>query len=163
MIEMLPHINASLNLLATLLLIVGYVLIRSRKEQAHKTAMLSAFAVSCIFLICYVIYHINVGSKEFPKADYDPIWYIIYLIILIPHIILAISVPVLGLTAIWHGLGIQLQGSVTETSPEVVEQQRIKRQKHRKVAKIAFPIWLYVSITGVLVYLYLYWWFPPLP
>ena len=128
MIDMLPHINASLNLLATLLLIVGYILIRSRKEQAHKTAMLSAFAVSCIFLICYVIYHINVGSKEFPKADYDPIWYTVYLIILIPHIILAITVPVLGLTAIWHGLGIQLQGTETDSSPEMIEQQKRKRQ-----------------------------------
>ena len=162
MIEMLPHVNASLNSVATLLLVIGYVLIRSRKEQAHKVAMLSAFAVSCVFLICYLFYHANVGSKKFPTVDYDQIWYVVYLLILIPHIILAMSVPVLGLITIWLGLKIDLQGQNTNPSPEFLQNQGTIRRKHRKIARITFPIWLYVSVTGVLVYLYLYWWFPPI-
>ena len=161
MIQSLPHVNASLNLLATLLLIVGLVLIRSKREQAHKRAMLSAFLVSCIFLACYLVYHANVGSKKFPAADYASIWYSVYLLILLPHIVLAATVPFLGLTTIWLGLSIDLQDHQGEKSAEAVARSQTRRRKHRKIARITFPIWLYVSITGVLVYLFLYWWFPP--
>lgn len=153
MIESLPHVNATLNLLATLLLVTGYVFIRSRRklndpqaiadrEKAHKIAMLSAFGVSCLFLICYLMYHANVGSKKFPSEDYAAFWYPVYCLILFPHIILAATVPFLGIGTIFLGL-------------------TNRREKHRKWASITFPIWLYVSITGVLVYLFLYWFFPP--
>ena len=158
MIESLPHINASLNLLATVLLVIGYVLIKRRRgldpsipeeatqiaacEKQHKIAMLSAFGVSTVFLGCYLVYHYNVGSKNFPKADYAAVFYWLYLMVLLPHIILAATVPFLGITTIILGL--------TE-----------RRKGHMKFARITFPIWLYVSITGVLVYLFIYWWFPP--
>jgi uncharacterized membrane protein YozB (DUF420 family) len=142
MIESLPHINASLNLTATLLLVAGYLLIRSKRETAHKTAMLSAFLVSCVFLGCYLAYHANVGSKKFPAETYGSAWYGIYLLVLLPHIALAATVPFLGIGTIFLGL-------------------TNRREKHRKLARITFPVWLYVSVTGVLVYLFLYWWFPP--
>ncbi len=158
MIEALPHINASLNSLATLLLIVGYLLIRAKQESAHKRAMLSAFLVSCVFLVCYLVYHANVGSKKFPSEDYASHWYTIYLLILVPHIVLAATVPWLGLTTIWLGLTMD-RGLETTRSGTT---GRSRREKHKRLARITFPIWLYVSITGVLVYLFLYWWFPPL-
>ena len=81
--------------------------------------MLSAFLVSCIFLACYLVYHANVGSKKFPSADYASVWYTIYLLILVPHIILAAAVPVLGLTTIWLGLRIDLkQAAAADASAE---------------------------------------------
>ena len=159
MIESLPHVNASLNLMATLLLVYGYVLIRSGKEQTHKRAMLSAFLVSCVFLGFYLVYHANVGSKKFP-IEYGNVWYAIYLVILIPHIILAATVPFLGIATIWLGLRIDLIQS-SDVPAEALALNQSRRRKHRKIARITFPIWLYVSITGVLVYLFLYWFFPP--
>jgi uncharacterized membrane protein YozB (DUF420 family) len=143
MIESLPHINASLNMLATLLLVVGIYLIKMKRETAHKRAMLSAFAVSCVFLVCYLVYHANVGSKEFSVDEYGSGWYTVYLLILLPHIVLAATVPFLGVATIFLGL--------TD-----------RRENHRLLARITFPIWLYVSVSGVLVYLFLYWWFPPI-
>ena len=141
MIETLPHINALLNLVATVLLVSGFVLIRRKNEAGHKKLMLSAFGVSCVFLICYVVYHANAGSRKFPSEHYAAFWYPVYLAVLLPHIVLAATVPFLTGTTIFFGL--------TD-----------RREKHRKLARITFPIWLYVSITGVLVYLFLYWWFP---
>ena len=162
MVESLPHVNASLNGLATLLLIYGYVLIRSGKELAHKRAMLGAFLVSCIFLACYLVYHGNAGSKKFPTHDYGSTWYGVYLFILLPHIVLAATVPFLGIATIWLGLKIDLSSSSSDDTQEASEINAVRRRKHRKLARITFPIWVYVSITGVLVYLFLYWWFPPL-
>ncbi|MGV3607756.1 MAG: DUF420 domain-containing protein [Planctomycetaceae bacterium] len=145
MIELLPHINASLNGLATILLIVGWVLIKQRKETAHKQVMLACFGVSALFLACYLVYHFNIegGSKRFP--DYPPpgIRYL-YLSILLTHVLLAIAVPFLAITTIYWGLTNQ-------------------RAKHRWLARWTFPIWLYVSVTGVIVYVMLYQLFPPRP
>jgi putative membrane protein len=142
MINYLPHVNASLNAIATILLIIGYVLIRNRKENAHKATMLSAFGVSVVFLVCYVIYHYHAGSKQFPREDYSPAITYSYLVLLASHVLLAAVVPFLAVTTITLGL-------------------LDKRMWHRKIARITFPIWLYVSITGVLVYLMLYHWFVP--
>lgn len=139
----LPHLNASLNLLATLLLVSGYVLIKQKKEAAHKWTMIGCFAVSCLFLISYVIYHFNHPSKPFPRSDYSTIASVGYYVLLASHVILAALVPFLSVATIVLGL-------------------LDKRVAHRKLAKWTFPIWLYVSITGVLVYLMLYWWFVPL-
>jgi len=140
MLEALPHINASLNGLATLLLAVGFVMIKARNERAHKLAMMSAFVVSGVFLVCYLIYHANVGSKLFPATAYPTAAYVYYPL-LASHVILAMGVPVLSVWAIVMGW-------------------LDRREAHRAVVKWAFPIWFYVSITGVLVYLMLYWWFP---
>ena len=99
-----PAFNAGLNVLATLLLIFGYVLIKQGKEQAHKRAMLSCFGVSIVFLICYVLYHcLKGGSTEFPSYPPAAIRYIYYGI-LWSHILLAVYVPLGAVVTIWHGL-----------------------------------------------------------
>lgn len=130
----LPAVNASLNALCTILLIYGYTLIRAKKRDAHKRVMISAFAVSVVFLVCYLVYHYNVGSVPYKGQG---ILRPIYFTILISHIILAATVPVLAILTLWRAF-------------------QEKFDKHRKIAKITFPIWLYVSITGVIVYLMLY-------
>jgi uncharacterized membrane protein YozB (DUF420 family) len=130
----LPTVNAALNSLATVLLIYGYRLIRVGKREQHKKVMLSAFGVSVVFLICYLVYHYNVGSVKYTR---EGIMRPIYFSILISHVVLAAAVPFLAIASLWRAF-----------------QERF--DKHKKIAKITFPIWLYVSITGVLVYLMLY-------
>ena len=136
--ENLPLLNASLNSLCTLLLVAGYVLIKKGRETAHKRVMLAAFGVSCLFLVSYVIYHASHGSTKFEQPQ--PIRGI-YLAILISHILLAATVPVLAIWTIWLGL-------------------KDRREKHRKVARWTLPIWLYVSVTGVVIYVMLYHLYP---
>ncbi len=140
----LPHLNATLNSLATILLIVGYLLIKRKQETAHKWTMLGCFGVSCAFLVSYLVYHVNVlNSKPFPRGDYADLWSYLYLGVLISHVVLAALVPFLAITTIILGL-------------------LNRRHAHRKIARWTFPIWLYVSVTGILVYFMLYWWFVPL-
>jgi putative membrane protein len=130
----LPVVNAILNATATVLLITGYVLIRQYKTFAHQKVMTTAFVVSCLFLVSYLVYHYNVGSVKFDK----PGWVrTVYLWILLTHTILAAAVPVLAILT----LRLALKG---------------KFEKHRALAKWTLPIWLYVSVTGVVVYLLLY-------
>jgi putative membrane protein len=142
-VPFLPHVNASLNGLATVLLVVGFVLIKFRQERAHKWVMLACFAVSAVFLASYLTYHFNIvgGSKNFPSSEYPEAAYVYYPI-LISHIILAVTVPFLTVGTIYLGLAD-------------------KRPAHLRLAKWTFPIWLYVSVTGVIVYLMLYQIFPP--
>jgi len=144
-VSALPHINAALNALATLLLIVGYVLIKRRQEAAHKWTMLACFGVSVVFLACYLTYHFNIpgGSKRFPSYPPDIIRYSYYGLLL-SHVLLAATVPFLAIATIWLGL---------------VD----RRSAHKKLAWWTFPIWLYVSVTGVIVYLLLYQIYPPQP
>lgn len=136
----LPTVNAALNALAGVLLVVGYVLIKQRREAAHKWVMLSAFGVSTIFLVCYLTYHqllfLNEGIRGRPFLGPQPI-YSLYIAMLISHVVLAAAVPVLALLNIYHGF-------------------RDNRAKHVRIARWTFPIWLYVSITGVLIYVLLY-------
>ena len=135
-VPFLPHLNAVLNALATVLLIAGYVLIKQRKEAAHKWTMLACFGVSILFLTSYLTYHFIIGRKPFPSYPPLGIQYL-YKGILFSHIILAVTVPFLAIATIWLGLSD-------------------RRQSHRKLAWWTFPIWLYVSVTGVIVYLMLY-------
>jgi uncharacterized membrane protein YozB (DUF420 family) len=138
-VHLLPHVNVSLNALATILLIVGFVLIKRGKIQAHRNVMLATFGVSALFLVSYLIYHFNVPTKPFPKDESVApagIRYFYY-VLLASHIILAAAVPFLTLRAIYLGI----KGRV---------------EAHRKIAKFAWPIWLYVSVTGIIVYLMLY-------
>jgi uncharacterized membrane protein YozB (DUF420 family) len=130
----LPAINASLNALSAVLLVTGYILIRNRQREAHKYAMLSAFGVSIVFLISYLVYHFEVGSVRFPRIG---TLRTIYLSILLTHTILAASVPVLAILTLTRAF-----------------QRRFPA--HRKIARWTFPIWLYVSCTGVIVYWMLY-------
>lgn len=141
-IEQLPHLNASLNLLATVLLVTGYVLIKKQRETAHKWTMIGCFGVSCAFLVSYLAYHANEPSKPFPRQDYAAVYSVIYYIILATHVVLAALVPFLAITTIILG---------------IID----RRKAHRKIARWTFPIWLYVSITGVMVYVMLYWLFLP--
>lgn len=142
LVTILPHVNASLNGLATLLLVVGFVLIKQGKVDAHKWTMMGCFGVSIIFLGCYLFYHalLEGHGKAFPSGPAAWIRYSYYAM-LISHIILAAAVPFLAVITIYHGL-------------------KNNRAAHRKIAKWTFPIWLYVSVTGVLVYLCLYQFFP---
>jgi len=130
----LPVVNATLNGTAAILLLTGYVFIKQYKVRAHNQIMLAAFIVSCLFLISYVAYHLSVGSVKFDK----PGWVrTTYLWILGTHTLLAATVPVLATITLVLGL-------------------KGKFEKHRALAKWTFPIWLYVSVTGVIVYLMLY-------
>lgn len=140
-VEQLPAVNAALNSLATVLLVVGWLLIRARRERAHKIAMLSAFAVSCLFLACYLVYHYHVGSVRFSGPSGVRA---VYLAILASHIVLAATVPFLAGITIYLGLAD-------------------RRAAHRRLARWTLPIWLYVSITGVVIYVMLYHLYPHAP
>lgn len=142
--KIFPHLNASLNALAAVLLVVGIVLIKRRKETAHKWVMISCFGVSVIFLICYLFYHIVVKAgvaTKFP-ADAPSVARITYFSILLSHTLLAAVVPILAIRTIYLGL-------------------KDRRENHVRWARWTFPIWLYVAITGVAVYVMLYHMYPP--
>ena len=140
-VEYLPHVNAGLNSLATMLLVLGFVLVKRGATSAHRNAMLACFGVSAVFLACYLVYHFNVPSKPFPRDEY-PTWSIVYYVILASHVLLAMAVPVLAITSIVLAL-------------------RQKIELHKRWVRWTFPIWLYVSVTGVIVYLFLYILFVP--
>lgn len=130
----LPLLNAVLNGAATLLLLIGYTFIRRGNVNAHQKTMITAFCVSCAFMVSYLVYHYNVGSVKFDK----PGWIrITYLWILGTHTILAATVPVLAIITLTRAL----RGNFI---------------RHRAIARWTLPIWLYVSVTGVVVYLLLY-------
>ena len=131
----LPTLNASLNALCTVLLLVAYMHIRSGRIEQHRRTMLAAFATSVLFLISYVTYHAQVGSKPFPGTG---LLRTVYFAILIPHVILAAAVVPLALLTLTRGL-------------------RRDDERHRAIARWTLPIWLFVSVTGVIVYLMLYW------
>ena len=132
-VSMLPFVNAALNGITTLLLICGYILIRQKKKEMHQYVMLIAFGSSTLFLVSYVIYHwFKSGPKQYTGAFPE-----IYFFILITHIILAAIIIPLALITLYRGWSDQLK-------------------KHRKIAKITLPLWLYVSVTGVVIYLMLY-------
>ncbi len=137
----LPLLNAVLNGTAMVLLIVGFALIRQGKWIAHRNVMLAAFSVSVLFLASYVTYHVLKGGVTTPFGGEDPALVMTYRIILFSHIVLAAIVPFLAIITLVRGL-------------------REKIAAHRKIARWTLPIWLYVSVTGVLVYLMLYVWFP---
>jgi uncharacterized membrane protein YozB (DUF420 family) len=130
----LPLVNASLNATSAILLTTGYVLIRRGDIRRHKVAMISACVVSTFFLISYVIYHANVGSKPFPGRG--PIR-AVYFTILITHVVLAAAIVPLALVTLVRAL-------------------RARFDAHIRIARWTLPIWLYVSVTGVVVYLMLY-------
>jgi uncharacterized membrane protein YozB (DUF420 family) len=133
-VHILPTVNATLNATAAVLLMFGYSLIRRKRVVAHKRVMITAFGVSIAFLICYLAYHAQVGSVPYKKTG--PLR-AVYFTILISHTMLAAAVPVLAIITLRRAL-------------------RGEFLRHRKIAKWTFPIWLYVSVTGVIVYLMLY-------
>jgi len=130
----LPALNASLNATAGVLLVIGYTLIRRGRVRQHRAVMIAACTVSALFLTSYVIYHANIGSKPFPGRG--PVRFV-YFTILITHVFLAAAVLPLALVTLSRGL-------------------RSRFDRHVAIARWTFPIWLYVSVTGVIVYLMLY-------
>ena len=137
----LPHLNATLNTIATILLLSGLQLIKWRRERAHKWAMIACYMVSILFLASYLTYHGSLrayGSSEnrFPTTTPIAIRYSYYAILL-THVVLAATVPIFATTTLYLGL-------------------RDSRVAHLKWARWTFPIWLYVSVTGIIIYLMLY-------
>lgn len=130
----LPALNATLNGLSFLILMTGFYFIKNKKVTAHKTCMLTALGVSILFLVSYLTYHFNVGSVRYTKQGWvRPV----YFTILFTHTVLAITlVPMVSIT-LFRAL-----------------KERFDR--HRKIAHWTLPIWMYVSITGVIIYLMLY-------
>jgi uncharacterized membrane protein YozB (DUF420 family) len=130
----LPAVNATLNAISGVLLLVGYRLIRTRRIEQHRWCMLAAFATSTLFLASYLIYHAQVGSVRFTREGFvRPL----YFTVLITHVALAATVLPLALVTLSRGL-------------------KGRFALHRKIARWTFPIWLYVSVTGVIVYVLLY-------
>jgi uncharacterized membrane protein YozB (DUF420 family) len=130
----LPALNATLNGIATVFLVAGYAFIRARKIAAHRASMLAAVTASALFLVSYAVYHANAGSKPFEGTG--PVR-AVYFFILITHIVLAAAIVPMVLLTLVRAL-----------------KQRFDR--HAAVARRTFPIWLYVSVTGVIIYLMLY-------
>ncbi len=133
-ISELPAVNATLNAISTILLIAGFVMIRRRKIIAHRNCMIAAFVVSAFFLTSYLIYHYHAGSTPFEGSGWIRS---VYFAVLIPHIILAASILPLALITLYLAL-------------------RKRFIKHRRIARWTLPIWLYVSVTGIIVYCMLY-------
>lgn len=130
----LPTLNAMLNGLAALLLVAGFVAIKRGHIEIHRRFMVSAFGVSGVFLTSYLVYHFEVGSVPYQGTG---IWRTVYFAILIPHVILAAAVLPLALVTLRRGW-VRSDAA------------------HRRLARITLPVWLFVSVTGVLVYLMLY-------
>ena len=134
MISILPTVNAALNALSAILLVWGYTLIRRKHMDRHRKVMTTAFCTSCLFLVCYLVYHAQVGSVRFQKTGAIRT---LYLSILATHTTLAAAVPVLAIITLRRG-------------------RAARYDRHRAIARWTLPIWLYVSVTGVVVYAMLY-------
>jgi uncharacterized membrane protein YozB (DUF420 family) len=136
----LPALNAALNGLSLVLLTLGFLFIRSGRRLAHRRCMLAAFGSSCVFLVCYVLHkvlvhgvHTKIGAEGWVRTA--------YYVMLFSHIVLAVAIVPLALVTMVRGL-------------------RERFDAHRRVARWTWPIWMYVSVTGVLIYFMLYRWFP---
>jgi putative membrane protein len=130
----LATLNASLNAASTAFLAAGFYFIRRKEVARHRFCMLTAFGISCVFLVSYLIHHARVGSVPFRGPDaLRPL----YFAVLVPHVILAAAVPVLAVITIRRAL----KGDFA---------------RHRRIARFTWPVWLYVSVTGVIVYFMLY-------
>jgi uncharacterized membrane protein YozB (DUF420 family) len=130
----LPALNATLNGIAGALLALGYYFIRRKRVAAHRACMLSAFAASTLFLVSYLIYHSQVGSRPFPGHGGVRL---LYFTILITHITLAAAIVPMALITLRRGL-------------------RLDVARHRRIARWTWPLWMYVSVTGVVIYVMLY-------
>jgi len=130
----LPTLNATLNAIAAALLTLGYVMIRRRRKAAHRRCMIAAFAASALFLTSYLVYHANVGSKLYPGTG--PLR-LIYFFILGTHVVLAAVILPMAIVTLARAL-------------------RGRFEQHRRLARRTLPLWIYVSVTGVVIYLMLY-------
>lgn len=135
-LSFLPAVNAGLNAVAGTLLVVGRRLARQRRIDEHRRVMLSAFGVSALFLFFYVSHKVSKGFEN-TTFNVEGAAKIAYLMLLFTHVVLAAAVPFLAIALIWLGL-------------------KDVRDKHRRLARVAWPIWMYVSVTGVVIYVLLY-------
>ncbi len=133
-----PALIASLNGTSATLLLAGRYLIARGKIAAHRACMIAAVVASTLFLACYVYFHAHVGNIRFLG---EGVWRTVYFLLLIPHVILAIVIVPLVIITLIRGL-------------------RGRYDRHRAIARWTWPLWMYVSVTGVLVYFMLYQWFP---
>lgn len=136
-----PALNASLNALAALLLLYGFVLIRRRQFEAHRKVMITAFSVSTLFLVSYLYYHLSYPPNRFGGQGALKTF---YLLLLASHVILAAVITPLVLRLLWLG-------------------SKASFAKHARLARIVWPLWMYTSVTGVLIYFLLYQWYPVPP
>jgi len=133
-----PAVNATLNGLSGVFLLTAFILIRRKKVEAHKRFMLAACTTSLVFLASYLAYHSVAGTTRFAGAGWSrPV----YFTLLLTHTVLAAVIVPLAIISVFNGL-------------------KMRVETHRRFAKVTFPLWMYVSITGVLVYFFLYQWFP---
>ncbi|HEX7281513.1 MAG TPA: DUF420 domain-containing protein [Vicinamibacterales bacterium] len=130
----LPAVNATLNGISFVFLLSGYLFIRRNRRDAHRKCMIGALVMSALFLTSYVIYHLNVGSVPFRRTGWIRT---VYFAILIPHVILAAAIVPMVLITVWRAWSKQFD-------------------KHRRIARWTLPLWMFVSITGVIVYVMLY-------
>ena len=132
---LLPHVNAALNAISTVLLLIGFILIKAGRREQHSKAMLAATAVSAVFLVCYLVYHFTAPIFVFPGTGWErPA----YFILLISHVILTLWRAFKA----WQSTGdLFAPGAFTS---------------HRKIARLTWPVWIYVTVTGVLIYIILY-------
>lgn len=134
----LPAVNACLNGLSTIFLTAGFILIRRGRRDAHRNCMVAALITSTLFLTCYLIYHYNAGRTTFQ----NPQWFRpYYLVILLTHTVLAVAIVPMVLVTVWHAI-------------------RQRWESHKRIARWTWPVWIYVSVTGVLIYFLLYQIFP---
>jgi uncharacterized membrane protein YozB (DUF420 family) len=133
-----PALIASLNGISAILLLIGRYLIARGKVAAHRASMIGAVVASALFLACYVYFHAHVGDIHFLG---EGIWRTVYFWLLIPHVTLAIVIVPMVIITLSRGL-------------------RGRYDRHRAIARWTWPLWMYVSVTGVLVYFMLYQWFP---
>jgi putative membrane protein len=130
----LPALNATLNGVAGCFLAAGYLFIRRKRIAAHRACMIAAFVASTLFLVSYVVYHAHAGSRPFPGHG---ALRVVYFAILITHVLLAVTIVPMALITLRRGL-------------------RLDVVRHRRIAKWTWPLWMYVSVTGVVIYLMLY-------
>jgi putative membrane protein len=135
----LPHVNAVLNMLSTILLLIGFAFIRSGNREIHRKFMIAAIIVSAVFLACYLAYHFMAPIFKFPGTGWTiPAYYTL----LISHVILAVAVTPMVMVTAWRSLNGRFE-------------------QHRAIARWTLPIWLYVTVTGVMIYVILYHVYPP--
>ncbi len=138
MTHLWPAINATLNGLSGVFLLTAFLLIRRKKIEAHKRFMLAACTTSLVFLASYLAYHSVAGATRFAGTGWSrPV----YFTLLLSHTVLAVVIVPLAIVSVFNGL-------------------KMRVATHRRFAKVTFPLWMYVSVTGVLVYFFLYQWFP---
>jgi uncharacterized membrane protein YozB (DUF420 family) len=140
-VTQLPAVNATLNATSAVLLLLGYRAIRAREVERHRKLMLSAAATSAVFLVCYLVYHAAVGSVRF--TGQGPVR-TLYFAILLTHTVLAAAIVPMVLRTLYLGL-------------------KRRDETHRRLARWTFPLWVYVSVTGVVIYLMLYQLYDPGP